>query len=56
MALFDPNLVLLGPSAFVILDAFGRDGYLAYAVGYPIGLGTACAALGYALFRRGDLP
>jgi ABC-2 type transport system permease protein len=56
MALFDPNLVLLGPSAFVILDAFGREGYLAYAVAYPAALGSACAALGYALFRRGDLP
>jgi ABC-2 type transport system permease protein len=56
MLLFDPQLVLLGPSAFVILDAFGRDGYIAWAIGYPLGLGTACAALGFRAFRRGDLP
>ncbi|MFQ5415946.1 MAG: ABC transporter permease [Myxococcota bacterium] len=56
MMLFDPNLVLLGPSAFVILDHFGHDGYLAWAVGYPTALGTVCAALGFARFRRADLP
>lgn len=56
MMLFDPSLVLLGPSAFVILDAFGREGYLAFAIGYPVALGTLCAMTGYAIFRRGDLP
>ncbi len=56
MMLFDPNLTLLGPSAFVILDAFGRTGYLLWAIGYPIFLGTFCAGTGFALFRRGDLP
>jgi ABC-2 type transport system permease protein len=56
MLLFDPNLVLLGPSAFVILDHFGRDGYLAWSLAYPLGLGGVCAGLGYILFRRGDLP
>jgi len=56
LSLFDPNLVLLGPSAFVILDAFGRTGYLAFAVTYPAVLGTVCAGLGFAFFRRSDLP
>ena len=56
MLLFDPQLVLLGPSAYVILDAFGRAGYLAWALAYPVALGTLCAALGYWLFRRSDLP
>ena len=56
MMLFDPQLVLLGPTAYVILDNFGEAGYIAYAVIYPILLGTACAALGYLLFRRSDLP
>jgi ABC-2 type transport system permease protein len=56
MALFDPDLVLLGPSAFVILDRFGRSGYLAWSLGYPAALGSVCAAVGYALFRRRDLP
>jgi len=56
MLLFDPNLVLLGPSAFVILDAFGREGFLAWAVGYPVALGTLAASLGFWTFRTKDLP
>ncbi|MCW8907986.1 MAG: ABC transporter permease, partial [Sedimenticola sp.] len=56
MMLFDPQLVLLGPSAYVILDAFGQTGYILYALFYPIVVGTACAALGFFLFRRSDLP
>ncbi|MES9856316.1 MAG: ABC transporter permease subunit [Sedimenticola sp.] len=56
MMLFDPQLVLLGPSAYVILDNFGQVGYMVYAFVYPVFLGTACAALGFVLFRRSDLP
>jgi ABC-2 type transport system permease protein len=56
MMLFDPDLVLLGPSAFVILDAFGEQGYLAWALLYPVGLGSLCGWLGFLRFRSGDLP
>jgi ABC-2 type transport system permease protein len=56
MMLFDPQLVLLGPSAYVILDTFGQAGYIAYALAYPVILGSACAGLGFFLFRRSDLP
>ena len=56
MMLFDPQLVLLGPTAYVILDNFGRVGYIAYAVIYPIALGTLCAWIGYQVFKRSDLP
>lgn len=56
MLLFDPQLVLLGPSAYVILDNFGETGYLVWALVYPLGLGTVTAWLGYRLFRKGDLP
>jgi ABC-2 type transport system permease protein len=56
LMLFDPDLVLLGPAAFVIFDAFGRSGYLAYALAYPAALGAAAAALGFWRFRRSDLP
>lgn len=55
MLLFDPQLVMLGPAAYVILDAFGRVGYMVFALGYPLGLGTLAAWLGFVLFRRGDL-
>lgn len=56
MLLFDPQLVLLGPSAYVILDNFGETGYLVWALVYPLLLGSVCAWLGYRLFRKGDLP
>jgi len=56
MMLFDPQLVLLGPSAYVILDHFGVTGFTAWALVYPAVLGLLCAWLGYLLFRRGDLP
>ncbi len=56
MLLFDPQLVLLGPSAYVILDNFGETGYLLWALVYPLLVGSLCAWLGYRLFRKGDLP
>jgi ABC-2 type transport system permease protein len=56
LALFDPQLIVLGPSAFVILDNFGQVGYMIFALAYPTALGLLAAALGYFFFRRGDLP
>jgi ABC-2 type transport system permease protein len=56
MMLFDRQLVLLGPSAYVILDNFGQVGYMVFALAYPFVLGTLFSVLGYLSFRRGDLP
>ena len=56
LALFDPQLIVLGPSAYVILDLFGVTGYKVFALVYPTVVGVAAATLGYQLFRRGDLP
>jgi ABC-2 type transport system permease protein len=56
MMLFDQQLVLLGPTAYLILDHFGQAGYMLYAMLYPLLLGSLCAAAGFGLFRRGDLP
>ena len=56
LALFDPQLIVLGPAAFVILDTFGVLGYKIFALAYPTALGLLAAALGYFIFRRGDLP
>jgi len=56
LALFDPQLIVLGPSAYVILDAFGVLGYKIFALVYPSLLGLLSAGLGYFIFRRGDLP
>ncbi len=54
MLLFDPQLVLLGPSAYVILDNFGYKGYLTFAMSYPIIVGLCSASLGFWIFKRGD--
>lgn len=56
LALFDPQLIVLGPSAYVILDLFGATGYKAFALAYPALLGLGAAALGFWRFRRADLP
>lgn len=56
LALFDPQLIVLGPSAYVILDTFGATGYKIFALAYPSLLGLAATGLGYFIFRRGDLP
>ncbi len=55
MMLFDPQLVMLGPAAYVILDTFGNLGYMLYALLYPTLVGTVLAWFGYLIFRRGDL-
>jgi ABC-2 type transport system permease protein len=56
LALFDPQLIVLGPSAYVILDTFGVLGYKIFALAYPSALGLLAAGIGYFIFRRGDLP
>jgi len=56
MLVFDPSLILMGPAAHIILDAFGRVGFLVYGFVYPAVFGTVCAVFGYLSFRRGDLP
>ncbi|MDV7270920.1 ABC transporter permease subunit [Thioclava sp. A2] len=55
MILFDPQLILLGPSSYVILDHFGVNGYVIWATVYPTVLGVVMAGLGYLRFSRGDL-
>jgi ABC-2 type transport system permease protein len=55
MILFDPQLILLGPASYVILDHFGVKGYVAWALAYPVVLGMAAAGLGYWRFRSSDL-
>ncbi|HTY03442.1 MAG TPA: ABC transporter permease subunit [Rhodocyclaceae bacterium] len=56
LSMFDPQLIVLGPSAYVILDLFGAGGYRIFAIVYPAVVGLLSAAVGYHVFRRGDLP
>ncbi len=53
--IFDHNLMLLGPSAFVIFDIFGHRGFLVYALLYPAIIGIGAAFVGYRVFRKRDL-
>ncbi|BCB27698.1 hypothetical protein SKTS_25840 [Sulfurimicrobium lacus] len=56
LMLFDPQLIVLGPAAYVITDTLGATGFMIYGVVYPLVIGTICATAGYFMFRRGDLP
>lgn len=55
LTLFDPQLIVLGPSAYVILDYFGRVGYMFYGILYPLFFGIVLMFSGYRLFKNGDL-
>ncbi|MCL2715028.1 MAG: ABC transporter permease subunit [Alphaproteobacteria bacterium] len=55
MVLFDPQLVLLGSTAYAVFDVFGRVGFLVWSLAYPLVLGVAAAYAGFLAFRRGDL-
>ncbi len=55
LMLFDPQLVVFGPAAYVIHDTFGGPLFIGYAMVYPVVLGTLAATIGYQVFRRGDL-
>ncbi len=56
LMLFDPQLIVLGPAAYVIMDTIGATGFMIYGLVYPFVIGTLCATTGYFMFRRGDLP
>jgi ABC-2 type transport system permease protein len=56
LMLFDPQLIVLGPAAYVIMDTIGATGFMIYGLVYPLVIGTLCATAGYFVFRRGDLP
>ncbi|MFA5241155.1 MAG: ABC transporter permease subunit [Sulfuricella sp.] len=56
LMLFDPQLIVLGPAAYVIMDTMGTTGFMIYGLVYPFVIGTLCATAGYFTFRRGDLP
>ncbi|MRI83812.1 MAG: ABC transporter permease [Nitratiruptor sp.] len=55
IALFDPELSVMGPVAYFLLDTFGRPLLLAYTIFYPILLGGVAAWAGYWLLRKRDL-
>ncbi len=55
ITLFDPELTVIGPVAYYLLDTLGAKLLIVYAVVYPILVGTLFAWLGYIAFKKKDL-
>ena len=55
ITLFDPELTVIGPVAYYLLDTLGAKLLIVYAVVYPILVGALFAWFGYIAFRKKDL-
>ena len=55
ITLFDPELTVIGPVAYYLLDTLGSVWLMVYSVVYPIIVGVLFAFLGYTAFRKKDL-
>jgi ABC-2 type transport system permease protein len=55
ITLFDPELTVIGPVAYYLLDTLGSKFLILYSILYPIILGAIFAIFGYILFKRKDL-
>lgn len=55
IGLFDPELTVLGPIAYTIIEKIGLNNLLAWAILWPSVAGLGLAALGYIAFKNKDL-
>jgi len=55
ISLFDPELTVIGPVAYHLLDTMGSTLLILYAIFYPIVVGALFAFFGYIAFRKKDL-
>ena len=55
ISLFDPELTVIGPVAYYLLDTLGTTWMMVYAIVYPIIIGMVLAFFGYIAFRKKDL-
>jgi len=55
ISLFDPELTVMGPVAFYILDSVSQSMFVLLSIGYPIVLGLLFAFMGYKIFEKKDL-
>jgi ABC-2 type transport system permease protein len=55
ISLFDPELTVIGPVAYYLLDTLGSNLLIIYAIVYPIVIGLILAYFGYIAFRKKDL-
>lgn len=55
VAVFDPEMSILGPLSYALLEVLGRGGVLAWAIIWPSVLGLGCATVGFLVFRRSNV-
>ena len=55
ISLFDPELTVMGPVAFYILDIFKQSTFVLFSIAYPVILGIVFAMFGYRIFSKKDL-
>jgi len=55
ISLFDPELTVMGPVAFYVLDTIKQEYFVLLSIIYPTLLGLLFAFLGYKVFTRKDL-
>lgn len=55
ISLFDPELTVIGPVAYYLLDTLGAKLLMIYSIFYPIIVGIGFSILGYIAFKKKDL-
>jgi len=55
ISLFDPELTVMGPVAFYILDTMTQVKFVLLSIVYPILLGLGFAYAGFSIFKKKDL-
>ncbi|WP_211436578.1 ABC transporter permease subunit [Campylobacter sp. RM16189] len=55
ISLFDPNLAVIVPAAYFILDKFTPAMFIIYKFGYSIIISILCFLIGYYVFSKKDL-
>ena len=55
ISLFDPELTVMGPVAFYILDTMSQSIFVLLSIVYPLLLGVVFAFLGFKIFTKKDL-
>jgi len=55
ISLFDPELTVMGPVAFYILDSMTQATFVFVSIAYPVLLGMLFAFFGFIIFKKKDL-
>jgi ABC-2 type transport system permease protein len=55
ISLFDPELTVMGPVAFYILDTISQTLFVLLSIIYPVIVGLIFAFLGFKIFTKKDL-